>query len=411
MIKNILIVSTIVLTAISAVAAKPKKKRAAKPAVTAETLAREGEDAVLSYDLESIDNVIEKWEDILKDGDEPAQLRSLRNRSIAISNMLGRVEKITIIDWLTVDSTDFFSNYRLSADVGNISGTAQLTAFEPASGVEIFYTAPDSTGNLAIMHADILDDGTRITPRRVNLGTEPGSDSAYPFLAADGTTLYFANNADNEASLGGYDLYMTRRDEKGDFLEPVNMGMPYNSPGNDYLYVLDEATGLGWWATDRAAAPGQVSIFVFVPNESRVNYDADKDDIVDFAFISSVKATQPEGFDDSKYMAMLEELKEAQEESAGDNSLFSPISLGNGKIYTSASQFKAQGSQNLLMLYLDAKNKLAEQEEKLEALRLAYSNGKTSVSKDIINGERRLEGLRSTVSARLNALIKNETRR
>lgn len=407
--KKILIFCILAVSAGAAIAAAPKKG-ARKPAANAETLAREGQDAVLSYDLEGLENVIESWEKILKKNAEPAALRSLRNRSIAISNMLGRVEKITILDWLTVDSAEFFSHYRLSADAGKIGGTGRLTSFTPASGTEVFYTAEDSVGVLGIMHADILDDGTRVTPRAINLGTESGSDSAYPFMAADGTTLYFANNADNDASLGGYDIYMTRRDEKGDFLEPVNLGMPYNSPGNDYLYVMDEGTGLGWWATDRAAAPGQVSIFVFIPNNgTRVNYDADKEDIVDVAFISSVKDTWPEGFDPEPYNEILE--KATAEKQSADGRAFSPISLGNGTVYTSASQFRASGSQQLLQSYLAAVNDFKSQQKELDAMRDDFGAGNIALRDKILAAERRLEGLRRTAAQRLNALIKNETKR
>ena len=55
--------------------------------------------------------------------------------------------------------------------------------------------------------------------------------------------------------------------------------MPYNSPYNDYMLVMDEGTGLGWWASDRGAAPDSVTVFIFVPNKSRVNYDPDTENI------------------------------------------------------------------------------------------------------------------------------------
>lgn len=388
--------------------ASAKKSSAKSPAVSTQTLEREGRDAVLSYDLEGIDKVIEKWEKIIKNGAEPSELRSLRNRSIAISNMLGRVEKITLVDWLTVDSTDFFNNYKLSADAGVISGTSQRTQYTPASGVEVFFTAPDSAGHLAIMHADVLDDGTRVKPQRVNIETEKGSDSAYPFMATDGTTLYFANNADTEASLGGYDLYMTRRDEKGDFLEPVNMGMPYNSPGNDYLYVLDDQTGLGWWATDRAAEPGKVSIFVFIPNETRVNYPADMDNIVDYAFITSVKDTQPKDFNDTKYSVILDNIDKQNNAKKGNSDGFTPISLANGKVYYSAEQFKAAGSVELLNAYNQAKMQLEEEQERLQSLRNDFGEGNVMLRKEILTAEKKIKGLQATVQKRLNAVINNE---
>ena len=35
------------------------------------------------------------------------------------------------------------------------------------------------------------------------------------------------------------------------YLAPENVGMPFNSPYNDYMYVIDEFNNLGWFASDR----------------------------------------------------------------------------------------------------------------------------------------------------------------
>ena len=82
-------------------------------------------------------------------------------------------------------------------------------------------------------------------------------------MLSDGSTLYFAAEGDIENALGGLDIYMTRRDETGAFFSPTNVGMPYNSPYNDYMMAIDDAAGLGWWATDRNAPDGMVTVYIF----------------------------------------------------------------------------------------------------------------------------------------------------
>ena len=63
---------------------------------------------------------------------------------------------------------------------------------------------------------------------------EVGTDLNYPSMNSDGITLYFA--AKGEASLGGYDIFITRYDaEDGSYLKPDNMGLPFNSPFNEYM--------------------------------------------------------------------------------------------------------------------------------------------------------------------------------
>lgn len=78
-------------------------------------------------------------------------------------------------------------------------------------------------------------------------------DAAFPFMLSDGCTFYFASRS--EQGLGGYDIFRSYRDsDTGEFQNPVNMGLPYNSPADDYMLAIDEYTGAGWWATDRNGA-------------------------------------------------------------------------------------------------------------------------------------------------------------
>ena len=99
-------------------------------------------------------------------------------------------------------------------------------------------------------------------------------DINWPFMLADGNTLYFA--AKGEESIGGFDIFMTRYDETTQsFLKPENVGMPFNSTDNDYFYIVDEYDGIGWFATDRNQQEGQVCIYSFLLNDVRENYVVD----------------------------------------------------------------------------------------------------------------------------------------
>lgn len=397
--KKKIVTPLLVVAAVAAMQAAPKKT-----ATTAELL-EQGTEAVMLYDTETLDDVIEKWKGKLKKGaDTPEELRTLQNRALAIGNMLGRVEKIKVLEWYSVDSAGFFNRYRLSDDAGKIGGTAAMTSFVPSMGREIFFTAPDSSGHLAIMHADILDDGTRGEASRLDIPGLEESDTAYPFLAADGTTLYFANNADTPAALGGYDIYMTRRDENSEYFEPTNMGMPYNSPGNDYLLVYDETTGLGWWATDRNADEGQVSIFVFLPNESRVNFDAETEGITELAFMPFDEATSDAGRAEvEKRLASVGRSGDVDKEKSFT------LSLGDGRVYTSMSQFGNDRARALMEEYLDHQRRLQLHETQLQRMRDEYAAGNLLLADKIISLEKQVQREQRESMVRRNAVIRCET--
>ena len=90
----------------------------------------------------------------------------------------------------------------------------------------------------------------------------------------DGVTFYFAQKG--EQSIGGYDIFVTRYDpETGSFLKAENIGMPFSSTANDYLYAIDEVNNLGYFVTDRRQPAGKVCIYVFIPNETRKSYQSE----------------------------------------------------------------------------------------------------------------------------------------
>lgn len=94
---------------------------------------------------------------------------------------------------------------------------------------------------------------------------------------SDGITLYYASRG--AESLGGYDIFVTRYNTNTDtYLRPENIGMPFNSPANDYMYVVDEYANLGWFASDRHQPEGRVCIYVFIPNLSKQVYSYEQTD-------------------------------------------------------------------------------------------------------------------------------------
>ena len=106
-----------------------------------------------------------------------------------------------------------------------------------------------------------------------------GAELIYPYLLEDGTTLLFGRMSDD--GLGGYDLYMSRLTGQGDsFYEPTLLGMPYNSPYNDYLLTYDEEKDAGWLVTDRFCPSDSLFIYYakgrppFLSGKSRDEVDS-----------------------------------------------------------------------------------------------------------------------------------------
>ena len=211
-----------------------------------------------------------------------------------------RVEKVMFVDSVVVAKDKFLSAYRLGGECGGIDATrnmlggnssAEGTAYRTEMRDKIYYSDIDDYGTMQVyMCYKMLDDWSK----PVMLDGLPGGDNNYPFILSDGVTIYFANN--NPSGLGGYDIYVTRYNSDTDrYLTAQNVGMPFNSTANDYMMVIDEVNGLGWFATDRNQPEGMVCVYTFVPSESKQYYKYKEDSFEDIrkaAQIHSIASTQ-----------------------------------------------------------------------------------------------------------------------
>ena len=86
------------------------------------------------------------------------------------------------------------------------------------------------------------------------------------------------------------------------------------------------------------------------------------------------------------------------------------MSMGNGKVYTSLSDFKNPQAREAMEQYLDRRAELVRMEQRLAALRKSYADGNHSASSDILELERRTLAARSMLTRLRNTVIRTETR-
>ncbi|MDE6287780.1 MAG: hypothetical protein K2M00_03215, partial [Muribaculaceae bacterium] len=268
---------------------------------------------------------------------------------------------------------------------------------------------PDSTGNFVLMGAGILDDGSVDSPMPLRgEDLNGGGNAEYPFMLSDGLTLYYAS--DGEGSLGGYDIFLTRRDEEGNFLQPQNIGMPFNSLDDDYLLAIDETTGAGWWATDRNHIPGKLTIYVFVPSDTRVNVDVEDPNLVPLARMSNISLTRKAGTDYSGILRAIDATDEARAKNANreEGNLFDLPIGSSTTVYHNLDDFKSPQARQLMARAINARARINRLEERLRMLREAYRTGDKSTGPTIIDLEDELEQARREYNHLTNKAISTE---
>lgn len=319
----------------------------------------------------------------------------LENSVKRASSFMSGVEKIAVLDSISLPADDFFGAYRLSPAAGAFRASSEIIGFpdgmdvkEPVyvteSGDRILFSAIDpDTGNYAVFECVSMSDGSLSEPVWLDLGID--GNCAYPFLMPDGVTLYFAS--DGEESIGGYDLFVSVRDSSsGEFLQPSNLGFPYNSPKDDILLAIDEESGYGWWTTDRNSLPGETTLLVYTPGEIRENYDIDNENLTALAKIDPYRLTWGE----ADLSDAVERLRSLSFEEEQDNSDFN-FPVGKGVVLTRFDQLTSNASRDTMEKYIAASNEYSELLITLGELRRKYAvSPSDSLSAKILRMEQKL---------------------
>lgn len=387
-------------------------------AQSASDLIEKGHDAFLSYDFDGARKLYASASKKLKKGDAElsAELSRRKEKLSLAESFLDRVARIEVIDSINVPRADFFRHYRLPQASGFLGDASDLP-FPKSSEIDYVFTSengdykiwaePDSTGNMRLREATRLTDGSWGEPSQVDDELSPEGDALYPFMCDDGVTLYFADNGDE--SMGGFDIMVaTRDDEPGSFLQPRNVGMPFNSPFDDYLLAFDEVNDLGWWATDRNCIPGEVTIYIFRNPDTRQNYPADEENLISFAKLEDISATRGP---DTDYSPLLKAIKELGAGSSTKKADFH-LPMDGGRVYTSYDDFRNASARNLMRQYVSSNKSLEAAREKLATMRRRYhSNPSRALGQEIARMEKQVESERTQTAALLSEVYRSERSR
>jgi len=135
-----------------------------------------------------------------------------------------------------------------------------LATYVPDDARDLYYSAKDSDGirNIYTTH---LKDSTWSVPMLINEQLTSSSDEIFPMVSPDGKSLYFSSRG--LYGMGGYDLYVsTWNEDSKDWDVPVNMGFPYSSPYDDFLFINTDDGKYSMFASNRECGKDSVCIYV-----------------------------------------------------------------------------------------------------------------------------------------------------
>ncbi len=252
-------------------------------------------------------------------------------------NMMDFCSQPTVVAKQTFPLRDFFLFYplrdrswrRTPNQLDSLAGDDFSRAiFIPDGSRDIYYSAKDEEG-IRNIYQTHLGDSLWSAPALINEQMTSSSDEIYPMLSPDGQSLYFASKG--LYGMGGYDLYVSSwNKETNDWDMPVNMGFPYSSPYDDFLFVNTEDGKYSIFASNRECGRDSVTIYVLeydsmpvrkaVSDVGELRTLASLNPAADHSRIDNDAAVPDEGRQDEstrRYMEKMREVRSLRDSVAG----------------------------------------------------------------------------------------------
>ncbi len=132
-----------------------------------------------------------------------------------------------------------------------------------ADGQTIYFASsrPGSIGKMDIWKATRNGDNGWDEPRNLGDVINTSGREMSPFIHPDNQTLYFAS--DGHIGMGGLDIFYSRKDEEGNWTEPVNMGYPINTHADEFGMIVGASGNTAWFSSDMDGGYGESDLYTF----------------------------------------------------------------------------------------------------------------------------------------------------
>lgn len=342
--------------------------------------------AMLYTKLYRFEEAIGMWEEYItlqkKKKEDTTDTEKLLAQARNLQRMEEKTEDVQIIDSVVIGKNDFLQVYSLSGESGSLLSynnffendqqQVSSTVFTNQKGDKIYYARPSEYDTYTLYTQSKLLDAWG--DEKVLL-SEPAYDNNFPFVLSDGITMYFASKG--YESMGGYDIFITRYNTNtNNYLAPEQMGMPFNSLANDYMMVIDEAKGLGWFVTDRNQPEDSVCVYLFIPDPSRKRVEDIEDPSLlrNRALLASIRDTWREGANYAELIQLAH--TKAQSETKKERDF--EFVINDKTTYYTLNEIKSHEAKEVYKEVLNLKKQMQQLEKKLDDIRASYSEGNAS---------------------------------
>ena len=231
-----------------------------------DSLLAEGDSLHRSYRFEEALEKYARASALTTDADTVRLLRDRMDRSQNALNMTDFCADPVVVARERFSRKDFFLFYPLKNQTWRLPPHSLdpsddgFPTYAPRGGQSLCFSAPDGTGSRNL-YVSQTDGSSWSAPALMDEHLLSPGNEVFPMLSEDGKKLTFSS--DGLHGMGGYDLYTsTWNEEAHAWDEPVNMGFPFSSPGDDFLLVDSPDGRYTLFASNRDCSRDSVYIYV-----------------------------------------------------------------------------------------------------------------------------------------------------
>lgn len=157
----------------------------------------------------------------------------------------------------------------------------------------LYYSAEGDDGYRNIYMTELRDTLWSV-PVEVDLSLPEGTDEIFPIVSPDGKYLYFSSKG--LYGIGGYDLYVSEWNERSRaWSPPKNMGFPFSSPADDFLFMDTDDGRYSVFASNRDCSSDSVDVYVIEYEAFPVHTSlSDPDDLLELSRLKIEKKKEVE---------------------------------------------------------------------------------------------------------------------
>ena len=119
---------------------------------------------------------------------------------------------------------------------------------------------PGTFGSSDIFRVEILGDNQYGTPENLGNIINTAGRESFPYISKDNVLYY---SSDGIPGLGGLDIFAAKFNADGSTSKPVNIGMPGNSADDDFCFVFNSDSKIGFLTSNRPGGKGKDDIYSF----------------------------------------------------------------------------------------------------------------------------------------------------